>query len=62
MGIEFFWQYQKGSFDGTLAYNYSALKFDDYILDNNNLSGNHLPGVPQQQLSASLKYLSLIHI
>ena len=39
-----------------IAYNYASLKFDDYNLGDENLSGNHLPGVPQQQFTAGLQY------
>lgn len=56
MGIELFWQHQKGSWDWTVAYHYVSIKFDDYVLKDKNLSGNYLPGIPQQQLNTSLQY------
>ena len=56
MGIELFWEHQKGPLDWTVAYNYAALKFDDYVLGDKNLSGNHMPGFPEHQLSTSLQY------
>jgi iron complex outermembrane receptor protein len=56
MGIELFWQHQKGSWEWTVAYHYASIKFDDYVLKDKNLSGNYLPGIPQQQLNTSLKY------
>lgn len=56
MGIELFWQHQKGSWDWTVAYHYASIKFDDYVLKDKNLSGNYLPGIPQQQLNTSLQY------
>ena len=56
MGIELFWEHQKGPWEWNIAYNYASLKFEEYSVGNNNLSGNHLPGVPQQQLTAGLQY------
>ena len=56
MGIELFWEHQKGPWEWTLSYNYASLKFDNYILGDNDLSGKHLPGVPQQQFSGLLQY------
>ena len=38
------------------SYNYASIKFDNYVLGDKNLSGNQLPGVPEQQFTASLKY------
>ena len=32
MGIELFWEHQKGPWEWTLSYNYASLKFDNYIL------------------------------
>ena len=56
MGIELFWEHQKGPWEWNIAYNYASLKFDDYNLGDENLSGNHLPGVPQQQFTAGLQH------
>lgn len=56
MGIELFWEHQKGPWLWTVAYNYAAIKFDDYVLGDQNLSGNNLPGVPQQQLTTFMQY------
>ena len=56
MGIELFWEHQKGPWLWTVAYNYAAIKFDNYVLGDQNLSGNHLPGVPQQQLTTFMQY------
>ena len=56
MGIELFWEHQKGPLEWSIAYNYAKLKFDDYLLGDQNLSGKQLPGVPKQQLSATLLY------
>jgi len=56
MGIELFWEHQKGPWLWTLTYNYASIKFDDYVLGDQNLSGNHLPGVPQQQLTNFVQY------
>ena len=56
MGIELFWEHQKGPWEWTLSYNHASLKFDNYILGDNDLSGKHLPGVPQQQFSGLLQY------
>tara|TARA_B100001250_G_C19212047_1_gene534022 strand:- start:101 stop:538 length:438 start_codon:yes stop_codon:yes gene_type:complete len=56
MGIELFWEHQKGPLEWSIAYSYATLKFDDYLLGDQNLSGNQLPGVPKQQLSATLLY------
>ena len=55
-GIELFWEHQKGPWEWILSYNYASLKFDNYILGENDLSGKNLPGVPQQQFSSSLQY------
>ncbi|MEK9603641.1 MAG: TonB-dependent receptor [Flavobacteriaceae bacterium] len=56
MGIELFWEHQKAPWQWTVAYHYASIKFDDYVLKDKNLSGNYLPGVPQQQLNTSLQY------
>ena len=55
-GIELFWEHQRGSWEWMAAYNYASIKFDNYVLGDKNLSGNQLPGVPEQQFTASLKY------
>ena len=55
-GIELFWEHQKGPWSWNLAYTYAALTFDDYVLGDKNLSGNQLPGVPQQQWNGRLQY------
>lgn len=56
LGLELYWQHQKGPWSWTVAHTFAALRFDDYRLGDQNLSGNFLPGVPQQQLSANLQY------
>nr|CCF99506.1 TonB-dependent outer membrane receptor [uncultured Flavobacteriia bacterium] len=55
-GIELFWEHQRGSWEWMASYNYASLKFDNYVLGDKNLGGNKLPGVPEQQFSASLEY------
>ncbi|MEE2723144.1 MAG: TonB-dependent receptor [Bacteroidota bacterium] len=55
-GIELYWEHQKGSWEWMASYNYASLKFDNYVLGDKNLSGNQLPGVPEQQFTASLEY------
>ncbi len=55
-GIELFWEHQMGSWEWMASYNYASIKFDNYVLGDKNLSGNQLPGVPEQQFTASLKY------
>ncbi|MGA0373360.1 MAG: TonB-dependent receptor family protein [Flavobacteriaceae bacterium] len=55
-GIELFWEHQKGPWEWVVSYNYASLKFDDYVLVDKDLSGNQLPGVPEQQFTASLQY------
>ena len=55
-GIELYWEHQKKAWLWTVAYNFSAIKFDDYVLGDKNLSGNHLPGIPQQQLGTMIQY------
>ncbi len=55
-GIELYWEHQRGSWEWTASYNYASIKFDNYVLGDKNLSGNRLPGVPEQQFTASLKY------
>ena len=55
-GIELFWEHQKGPWEWVVSYNYASLKFDDYVLGDKDLSGNQLPGVPEQQFTASLEY------
>lgn len=56
MGVELFWEHQKGPWEWNMAYNYAVLKFDDYTLGDQDLSGKYLPGVPQQQFTNSLQY------
>ena len=55
-GIELFWEHRRGPWEWMASYNYALLKFDNYVLGEKNLSGNRLPGVPEQQFSASLEY------
>ena len=55
-GIELYWEHQMGSWEWMASYNYASIKFDNYVLGDKNLSGNQLPGVPEQQFTASLKY------
>ena len=55
-GIELYWEHQRGSWEWMASYNYASIKFDNYVLGDKNLSGNRLPGVPEQQFTASLKY------
>ena len=55
-GIELYWEHQKGSWEWIASYNYASIQFDNYVLGDKNLSGNRLPGVPEQQFTASLKY------
>ncbi len=55
-GIELFWEHRRGPWEWMASYNYASLKFDNYVLGDKNLSGNQLPGVPEQQFTASLKY------
>ena len=56
MGIELFWEYKNGPIELSVAYTFNSLKFDDYNLGGKNLSGNYLPGVPQQHLNTYLQY------
>ena len=56
MGIELFWEHQKGPWEWTVAYHYASIKFDDYVLKDKNLSGNFLPGIPQQQINTSVQF------
>ena len=55
-GIEVEWELQKKSWHWLAAYNYAAIEFDNYQLEEKNLSGNKLPGIPQQQLFISSSY------
>ena len=55
-GIELFWEHRRGPWEWMASYNYASIKFDNYVLRDKNLSGNKLPGVPEQQFTASLKY------
>ena len=55
-GIELFWEHQKGPWEWTISYNYAHLKFDNYTLGDQNLSGKYLPGVPRQQFNIALQY------
>ena len=55
-GIELFWEHQKGPWEWVVSYNYAHLKFDNYILGDQNLSGKYLPGVPRQQFNTALQY------
>ena len=55
-GIELFWEHQSGSWEWMASYNYASLKFDNYVLGDKNLSGNLLPGAPEQQFTVSLEY------
>lgn len=56
LGIELFWEHQNGPIELSVGYTFNLLKFDNYNLGGKNLSGNYLPGVPQQHLSGYLKY------
>ena len=55
-GIEIFWEHLNGPIELSVGYTFNSLKFDDYALAGKNLSGNYLPGVPQQHLSTYLQY------
>jgi len=56
IGIELFWEHQNGPIELSVGYTFNSLKFDNYNLGGKNLSGNYLPGVPQQNLSTYLQY------
>ena len=58
LGIELFWEHQKGSWTRNLVYTFSDFRFTDYKLTDYNLSGNNLPGIPTHNISSSLKYSS----
>lgn len=55
-GIEIQWELQKTAWHWIVAFNYAALQFKDYQLDDKDLSRKKLPGVPQQQLFAAVSY------
>ena len=55
-GIEVQWELQKKAWHWIAAFNYGAIEFDNYQLEEKNLSGNKLPGIPQQQFFASSSY------
>ncbi len=57
LGIEIHWELEKNSWHWLASYNYAAIEFKDYELDEKTLSGNRLPGVPKQQFFASLSYI-----
>ena len=56
LGIELLWEFQNGPIELSVGYTFNSLKFDNYNLGGKNLSGNYLPGVPQQNLSTYLRY------
>ena len=55
-GIEVQWEFRKKRMHLLASYNFAAIEFDDYQLEEKNLSGNKLPGIPQQQLFVSSSY------
>ena len=55
-GIEIHWELKKNSWHWLASFNYAAIEFKDYELDEKTLSGNSLPGIPKQQFFASLSY------
>ena len=55
-GIEIHWELKKNSWHWLASFNYAAIEFKDYELDEKTLSGNRLPGIPNQQFFASLSY------
>ena len=55
-GIEIHWELKKNSWHWLASFNYAAIEFKDYELDEKTLSGNSLPGIPNQQFFASLSY------
>ena len=55
-GIEVQWELRKKAWHWIAAFNYGAIEFDNYQLEEKNLSGNKLPGIPQQQFFASSSY------
>ena len=55
-GIEIYWELKKNSWHWLASFNYAAIEFKDYKLDEEPLSGNKLPGIPKQQFFASLSY------
>lgn len=55
-GIEVQWEIKKNSWHWLASFNYAAIEFKDYKLDEKTLSGNKLPGIPNQQFFASLSY------
>ena len=56
-GIEIHWELKKNSWHWLASFNYAAIEFKDYELDEKTLSGNRLPGIPKQQFFASLSYI-----
>ena len=56
LGIELLWEFQNGPIELSAGYTFNSLKFDNYNFGGKNLSGNYLPGVPQQYLSTYLRY------
>ena len=56
LGIELLWEFQNGPIELSVGYTFNSLKFDNYNLGGKNLSGNYLPGVPQQNLSTYFRY------
>ena len=55
-GIEIHWELKKNSWHWLASFNYAAIEFKDYELDEKTLSGNRLPGIPKQQFFASVRY------
>ena len=55
-GIEIHWELKKNSWHWLASFNYAAIEFKDYELDEKTLSGNRLPGIPKQQFFASVSY------
>ena len=56
-GIEIHWELKKNSWHWLASFNYAAIEFKDYELDEKTLSGNRLPGIPKQQFFASVSYI-----
>ena len=56
-GIELEWNHQLGQYWCIKSsYSYANNRFTEFVLDNESLNGNQLPGIPQQQFALNVVY------
>ena len=58
-GIEILWEQRWKQWELTNTVTLAEYTFDDFVLNNNALSGKQLPGIPGQQWTANLMYTTL---